>query len=91
MYPFPEACRLVPFVGPKPLCMNVSANAQGLTFTWADRGTNYVYTLEFTPSLTATNWTPVPGPTWPARTNQFALPNPPAVPSFYRVRAQAMQ
>jgi hypothetical protein len=91
MYPFPQACRLVPFVGPRPLCMDVSANAQGLTFTWADLGTNYVYTLEFKPSLTATNWTPVPGSAWPSSTNQFTLPNPPAVPSFYRVKAQAMQ
>jgi hypothetical protein len=91
IYPFPEACRLVPFVGPKPLCMDVSANGQALAFSWADLGTNYVYTLEFKPSLTATNWTPAPGTTWPARTNQFILPNPPAVPSFYRVRAQALQ
>ena len=91
MYPFPDACRLVPFVGPRPLCMDVSANAQALTFTWADLGTNYVYRLEFKPSLTATNWTPVPGTTWPARTNQFTLSTPPAAPSFYRVRAQAVQ
>jgi hypothetical protein len=69
----------------------VTANGQALAFTWADLGTNYVYTLEFKPSLTATNWTPVPGATWPARTNQFVLPNPPAAPSFYRVKAQAMQ
>jgi hypothetical protein len=91
MYPFPEACRLVPFVGSKPLCLDVSANAQGLKFTWADLGTNYLYTLEFNPSLTATNWTPVPCTTWPARTNQFILPNPPAMASFYRVRAQTIQ
>jgi hypothetical protein len=91
MYPFPKACGLVPFVGPRPLCMDVNANGQTLAFTWADLGTNYVYTLEFKPSLTATNWTPVPGTTWPARTNQFILPNPPAVPSFYRVRAQLAQ
>ena len=91
MYPFPEACRRVPFVGPKPLCVDVSANAQSPTFTWADLGTNYVYTLEFKPSLTATNWVPVPGSTWPARTNQFTLSNPPAAPNFYRVRAQAIQ
>ena len=88
MYPFPQACHLVPFVGPRPLCMDVSGNAQTLTFTWADLGTNYVYTLEFKPSLTATNWTPAPGTTWPARTNQFTLSNPPAAPSFYRVKAQ---
>jgi hypothetical protein len=88
IYPFPEACRLVPFVGARPLCMDVSANAQGLAFTWADLGTNYVYTLEFKPSLLATNWTAVAGTTWPARLNQFTLPNPPAVPSFYRVKAQ---
>jgi hypothetical protein len=91
MYPFPQACHLVPFVGSRPLCMDVSANAQSLSFTWAGLGTNYVYTLEFKPSLTATNWTPVPGATWPARTNQFILPNPPAVSSFYRVRAQVIQ
>jgi hypothetical protein len=91
MYPFPQACRLVPFVGPRPLCMDVRANAQSLSFTWADLGTNYVYTLEFKPSLTATNWTPVPGTAWPARTNQFVLPSPPGTPSFYRVRAQTIQ
>jgi hypothetical protein len=91
IYPFPDACRVVPFVGPRPLCINVTANGQALAFTRADLGTNYVYTLEFKPSLTATNWTPVPGATWPARTNQFVLPNPPAAPSFYRVKAQAMQ
>jgi hypothetical protein len=91
IYPFPDACRLVPFVGAKPLCMNVSANGQALALTWADLGTNYVYTLEFKPSLTATNWAPVPGTTWPARTNQFTLSNPPSAPSFYRVRAQAIQ
>jgi hypothetical protein len=71
--------------------MDVSANGQTLAFTWADLGTNYVYTLEFKPSFTATNWTPVPGTTWPARTNQFILSNPTAVPNFYRVKAQAMQ
>jgi hypothetical protein len=91
IYPFPEACRLVPFVGPRPLCMDVNANAQGLNFTWADLGTNYVYTLEFKPALTATNWMPVQGGSWPARTNQLTLSNPPAAPSFYRVRAQAVQ
>jgi hypothetical protein len=91
LYPFPDACRLVPFIGPRPLCMDVSANAQSLNLTWADLGTNYVYTLEFKPSLTATNWTAVPGTTWPARTNQFILSNPAAAPNFYRVRAQAMQ
>jgi hypothetical protein len=88
MYPFPEAWHLVSFVGPKPLCMDVSANSQGLTFTWAELGTNYVYTLEFKASLIATIWTPVPGTTWPARTNQFTLASPPTVPSFYRVKAQ---
>src|SRR4030095_9070494 len=83
-YPFPEACHFVRFVGPRPLCLDVSANTQSLTFTWADLGTNYVYTLEFETSLTATNWTAVPGTTWPARTNQFILSNPPATPNFYR-------
>jgi hypothetical protein len=91
IYPFPQACGLVPFVGSRPLCMGVSANGQALEFTWPDLGTNYVYTLEFTPSLTATNWTPVPDATWPARTNQFTLPNPPVARSFYRVKAQAVQ
>jgi hypothetical protein len=65
IYPFPDACRLVPFVGLKPLCINATANGQTLAFTWADIGTNYVYTLEFKPSLTATNWVLVPAPLGP--------------------------
>ena len=33
LYPYPEACRLVPFVGARPLCMEVSANGQSLAFS----------------------------------------------------------
>lgn len=88
IYPFPDACRLVPFVGPRPLCIDVSANGETLAFTWTDLGTNYVYTLEGISSLSNTNWTRVAGGPWPSNTNQWTVPLPTVSNRFYRVKAE---
>ena len=87
MYPVPELCgRGVP-IWPPLLCLPLKTDQGDLLLRWTDVGTNYVYTLEASRSLTITNWSPVAGGPWPSRTNQWVVPASPEASRYYRVRA----
>jgi len=47
---------------------------------WGPRG----YTVETTSTLPAASWTPVPGVTWPIRTNNVVLALPGQSSAFFR-------
>ena len=74
-------------LGPLPLYLSVIPSGQGLQMYWATPGTNYLYTVESTASLSQANWLPLSGTAWPVRTNYWSGPVPPQTPQFYRVRA----
>jgi hypothetical protein len=74
-------------LGPLPLYLSVIPAGQDLQMYWATPGTNYLYIVESTLSLSQTNWLPLPGTGWPVRTNFWSGPVPPQTPQFYRVKA----
>ena len=88
MYLQPELCsRAVP-IWPPLLCSPVKINQADLLLTWTDVGTNYVYTLEASPSLVNANWSPLAGGPWPSRTNQWVVPALTEASRYYRVKAE---
>ena len=86
--PVPEICRMGIVIWPTPLCVAIQTNSANLVLRWIDLGTNYVYTLEGNASLASTNWSPVVGGPWPARTNQWVVPVSPEASRYYRVKAE---
>jgi hypothetical protein len=75
-------------LGPVPLFVSVTSEAEQLQFYWSGVGSNYVYTLEGKETLPSANWVAIPGATWPVKTNHWSLPLVNASARFYRVRAE---
>lgn len=75
-------------LGPEPLAVSAVRGAGGVELYWSSPGTNYVFTLEASPSLVSPAWAPLPGVNWPQRTNAWTLSDPAAGDAYFRVRAE---
>jgi hypothetical protein len=74
-------------LGPLPLYLSAITAGQNLQLYWATPGTNYLYTVESTASLSSSNWIPLPGTAWPVTTNFWSGQVPAQPRQFYRVKA----
>jgi hypothetical protein len=77
-------------LGPLPLFVSAARREHGLEFRWVDPRTNCVYTLETKPLDSTSSWEPVPGATWPLKTNQWTVPYPLDGSRLYRVTSQTL-
>ncbi len=73
-------------LGPAPLYLSLVPGAQGLHLYWSGLGANYVYSVESSRFVSATNWTPIPGGAWPLKTNHW-LVSPASGDLYFRVKA----
>ena len=64
-------------------------SADGVKLHWLELGTNYIYQVETSGSLSPANWAPAFGGSWPtATTNWTDTALPTSGPRFYRVKAE---
>ena len=54
---------------------------------WSSSPADFQFTVETRENLTAAQWQPVPGVTWPITNTTVLLPNSALVDSFFRIRA----
>lgn len=69
--------------------ISASLTAGGVQLQWLDLGTNYLYTVESTASLSSPQWAPAAGTVWPVvATNWVEAVAVTNQPRFYRVKAE---
>ena len=73
-------------LGPR-MHLTVRPAGEDLEILWAGAGPGYVYTLEFTDSLSAPDWQPLPGADWPLNVAKWTVTTSRFQDRFYRVRA----
>jgi hypothetical protein len=62
------------------------------TLSWQPISTNWLYTVEETPAMTSSQWSPVPGTAWPIATNRWhGTPAPLSESHFYRINATPVE
>jgi hypothetical protein len=75
-----EVTDALPLVG-----LGAARTAQGLALTWTNPGSNYLFTVETTFSLTHPEWVPAEGGSWPSNITQWIVPSLNSTSQFYRV------
>lgn len=73
-------------LGPR-MHLTVRAAGEDFEILWAGAGPGYLYTLEFTDSLSAPEWRPVSGAQWPLNVAKWTVITSQFQDRFYRVRA----
>jgi hypothetical protein len=75
-------------LGPVPLVVDMEEHGDEWRFYWSGVGTNAVYTLETSDSLTSTNWVPLVSGLPDAKINEWSTPRPEGASRYYRVCAE---
>lgn len=74
-------------LGVDPVFVHALPAPDGHRLNWWSPGTNLVFTVESTASLTAPDWKPVPGTSWPITARTWTASNAVTDPYFRVVRA----
>jgi hypothetical protein len=78
-------------LGSVPLYLSIEQREEHFTLFWSGTGTNVSYFVESAESLLNTNWVPVSGALFAAKTNQWTISQSEKAGRFYRVRAEPQE
>lgn len=76
-------------LGEEPVFVRAKPLEAGLRLNWWSPGTNLVFTVESTGSLTMPDWKPVPGTQWPITNRTWTASSEVAGPYFRVIRTSA--